>query len=1285
MTARADILAGRAVILVNIQDTIDAQLRTIRGKMRAFTNSISEIGGDLFRGGLAGSIGSALPVKSFTDFQDSMLFLQAKLKDTGVDVQQLEKYIRHLGRTTSFTSKEVAEGAAVLAQAGLGERVQAALLPTLDLARSERVDMETAGRILANTMMAFAIPSEKAAETASKLTTATRLGTTDLVLMAESLKYLQTTARSLNMGFEETLGLVVQLSNIGSRGSIAGTSLNAALGNLAAKPIQLKEKLGITFTPEEVQDTVKMLAKIRDATKDMDALERKAVMSSLFNIRGERAFQGAILAGLDELQKNIDLIKASSTEARITSELLDSRLGGVWRRAKSAFEEMGLAIGETTEGPLTKFGNAAQKVFEDLSHLATVNPKIVQTLLIIPPAAIAAGAGLLLLSTAMSKVIMLIGPLLSANAVIFKTIAAVVGTNVKIIKSGFDSLLIGGLYLNKNQGPDIPFLQGITAGFRFATASLQNFYTQFLRVSQRISGSPFRVPWMDWGRQGRGPTQTFPFFRRLGVDPSVTFGQGRDLPEQMGASFVRAIHRSGGLIVRPFRDLPEAPTQTARTTQALNRLGGLILRPFRDLPEQIQRATRSTPLLGRNPAGFLNYFGTGITRAVFRGFTIVEQRQRLLTDNRRSLSIVPVVRAISTAVERGFQYATARMSARNLLGDNRTGLRRFGTDIAFATRAWSPGQPVPPELQRLIGGQTRALALRGQTDIALRNMASINRGAMIDGRVTAGGAREMSSWGKAGMVVRKVLFQIMGGFRRFVPLFTGAFRIAGKTLSGIGSLMRTVFRGVIAVDWVRTLHRGFMGLGRTIVGILRVVSKLRYAFTLPGLLVIGEILLLFGDKIPIVKDILEGLGNAFKNVFGNIGQTLKNLGPSLSLIGDGIRNMFTGDSMLGVQKLKAGFQDIANIISTGLNHAWQQFVADIKPGVDLIKEALQGVIATFNLAVDLLGNIFGGIVSGGKLVLSGEGGFIDQIKSLFSQENRQEVYKFIGGFLAEMTKGILSLVAFITRTALEIKFALFSMVGYVQHAMAVLVEGYASAPHALTGLSDKDQQRLFMQSMRMRGSGDEFLKEVADNRFSSISALNEDLKSRTRSIDQSLGEFLEAINKATTGLTPTTAEAKATADAAALAARFRPSAIAIGNALGRPLAALSSFFLPGSLRPRQPVLTVPETGRQIGGGRGFNIMSTAEMQEAALSLMEGLKKAFGSQTPEPPALAEAKVEAAKIGQAVKAVVGDFESTRGQKIQFRSEKLQEKTNEILDAIQAGVEPLAGLLREQPRFA
>jgi len=53
MVARADILAGRAVIFIDIQDTIDKQLRSIRNKMRMFSSSIAEVGADMFRGGLA--------------------------------------------------------------------------------------------------------------------------------------------------------------------------------------------------------------------------------------------------------------------------------------------------------------------------------------------------------------------------------------------------------------------------------------------------------------------------------------------------------------------------------------------------------------------------------------------------------------------------------------------------------------------------------------------------------------------------------------------------------------------------------------------------------------------------------------------------------------------------------------------------------------------------------------------------------------------------------------------------------------------------------------------------------------------------------------------------------------------------------------------------------------------------------------------------------------------------------------------------------------------------------
>jgi hypothetical protein len=47
MAFRTDILAGQAVIQVSIQDTLDRQLRTMKSKLFAFSNSINKIGQDL--------------------------------------------------------------------------------------------------------------------------------------------------------------------------------------------------------------------------------------------------------------------------------------------------------------------------------------------------------------------------------------------------------------------------------------------------------------------------------------------------------------------------------------------------------------------------------------------------------------------------------------------------------------------------------------------------------------------------------------------------------------------------------------------------------------------------------------------------------------------------------------------------------------------------------------------------------------------------------------------------------------------------------------------------------------------------------------------------------------------------------------------------------------------------------------------------------------------------------------------------------------------------------------
>src|SRR5690606_3696118 len=98
-------------------------------------------------------------------------------------------------------------------------------------------------------------------------------------------------------------------------------------------------------------------------------------------------------------------------EARESAALMDSQLGGAFRIAKSAFQELMLTIGGTSEGPLTDFLRNITNVFNNLSELAKENPRVVQTLLLIPPAALAAGAALLSLGWGLNKVASLVTPL----------------------------------------------------------------------------------------------------------------------------------------------------------------------------------------------------------------------------------------------------------------------------------------------------------------------------------------------------------------------------------------------------------------------------------------------------------------------------------------------------------------------------------------------------------------------------------------------------------------------------------------------------------------------------------------------------------------------------------------------------------------------------------------------------------------------------------------------------------------------------------------------------------
>lgn len=439
MAPRTPIIAGKSVIVVQVQDLVDSGFKTIESKLFKFSNRISKLGFELFSGGLLGSLGTTALVKEFQKFEDELLFLFTKIRPTDVQFQALTETIKKLGRETSFTTIEVAKTATVLAQAGFGvAEVQKLLLPTLDLARGAQIELAAAGEVLANTLRSFSIEAGRAGEVASQFVAASRLGTLDVLNLKESIKEVLGTARTLNIDLPTTLALITQLAERSLKGTKAGTSLNTALLNLASKGKQL-QNLGIILPDNINGDSfIEFLKVLYERINRLGNLKRVAVLQQLFNIRGARA-----ITALDDIKKVIDLqtqIREAGDEARQASLKMDSEFGGAVRRATSALESLGLKLGEiVAKGiqPMLSFIPPLSALFE---RLAVVNKELAFSLLVTPPILLGLGAGLLVTAFATAKFAGFIGILGAAIKSTSDLIGRALIEKLKLIAIGFDRI-----------------------------------------------------------------------------------------------------------------------------------------------------------------------------------------------------------------------------------------------------------------------------------------------------------------------------------------------------------------------------------------------------------------------------------------------------------------------------------------------------------------------------------------------------------------------------------------------------------------------------------------------------------------------------------------------------------------------------------------------------------------------------------------------------------------------------------------------------------------------------
>ena len=364
MSAVGGIEAGKAYVRLYTDSSEYLRgLKSAENKLRDFGSKVGSIGSSMARMATVAALPIALSTKTFSDFEDQMLAVQAVSQATGKDFERLYDQAKQLGATTSFTAGQVAGGQLSLARMGFSPaEIEASIPGVLNLARATGTDLAQAADIAAGTLRAFSLEAGEMNRVSDVLVATANNSAQTLDDLGESMKYVAPVAYQYGLSVEQTAKALGVLANLQIKGTMAGTSLRQVMLQLTDPAIQKQlEAQGV-----QILDNTGNLRPLGDVMIDVGRAMAKMTDAGRLALGKDLFGQRAVTAGLtlatqqfDGLSKAID--NANGVAAR-TAATMDSGLGGVLRILKSAVEGVQIAIGEAVTQQMKEWGTNATEI-----------------------------------------------------------------------------------------------------------------------------------------------------------------------------------------------------------------------------------------------------------------------------------------------------------------------------------------------------------------------------------------------------------------------------------------------------------------------------------------------------------------------------------------------------------------------------------------------------------------------------------------------------------------------------------------------------------------------------------------------------------------------------------------------------------------------------------------------------------------------------------------------------------------------------------------------------------
>lgn len=324
-----------------------------------------EIQGDILRnyatmGAVLGTVGFA--ARSTIEFESAMKDVQAVSAATNLELKGLTKTVFEVANTAKFSSKEVAEGAKSLAQAGYSvQQIGEMLQPIANLATGSGSSLADAAATTTSILSVFDLSVGRTAEVTNTLTAGLNQSKLSMEQLSLGIQYAGNIVADGGVQFEELVSALGAMSNAGIKsGSTLGTGLRALIQDLESPSKKFVERLtAMGLTAEDVNVKTHGLAEVMQTLKTA-GFDSASAMGS-FEVRAAAAYSALSnnLNVFDKLQQNIVGTAAATAAAGVQMDSFSAQ----WQRLTNSVTQLTYVAGAPLLGTFQVFTGLVADLF----------------------------------------------------------------------------------------------------------------------------------------------------------------------------------------------------------------------------------------------------------------------------------------------------------------------------------------------------------------------------------------------------------------------------------------------------------------------------------------------------------------------------------------------------------------------------------------------------------------------------------------------------------------------------------------------------------------------------------------------------------------------------------------------------------------------------------------------------------------------------------------------------------------------------------------------------------